>query len=280
MRLFNLLISYISLLKWNGIFFFKYFFKSDFRKAIDRNKSICNSHLNERCFIVGNGPSLSKMDLNILKNEFVITVNTIYRNDAIFKTIKSNCHILMDPGFFKYDIEKINNTSESIKKYNPDILLITEYYKNNKYTANFKNYHHQIFSRRNLFTKIKIDFCKNMAHSHNVVHTAIYSAIYMGFKEIYLIGCDMTSFYENFAANVGKYESFHVYELTEEDKKKYLDVKNIHDNTFMLHDYAITFDIFKKLNLYCNINKIHLINATDGGILDMFPRMNFNKIFK
>lgn len=279
MRLIHKILSFSSLLKWNIFFYLQYWFLPDFRKAINRNKNIRNSHFNERCFIVGNGPSLTNMNLAVLRDEFVFTVNSIYRNDKIYKAIQSNCHVLMDPGFFKKGSEIIDETSECIKKYNPEILLVTEYYKDNKYSKKFKDYHHQIFSHRNNSARIKVDFCKNMAPTQNVVHAAIYTAIYMGFKEIYLIGCDMTSFYENFAANVGKFESFHAYELTEDDKNSYKSVKEIHDNAFMLHDYAITFDIFKGIRRYCEDNNIQVINATDGGILDMFPRANFQNLF-
>lgn len=37
-----------------------------------------NKHLGKRCFIIGNGPSLKKMDLSILKDEITFGLNRIY----------------------------------------------------------------------------------------------------------------------------------------------------------------------------------------------------------
>ncbi len=278
MSTFNALHDKLSILKWDTIFWVKYLFQSDFKKAIKHNKSLKNIHKGERCFIVGNGPSLKNMNLEGLENEYVITVNTIFRNDSIFSKIKSNCHVISDPNLFKLNKTETDNFSKNTKKYNSNILLITPYYKNNIFKQLFKDKIYQIFPHRLWSKNLILDFTHNMPVSQNVVHTAIYTAVYMGFKDIILIGCEMTSFYENFAANVGKHESFHAYELTDEDKKGYEKVKDSHDNAYMLHDYAITFDIFKDINRYCESNHIRIINATIGGILDMFPRLSFDKI--
>lgn len=269
--------NYVSVFKWNIIFYIKYWTSTEFRKAIYKNLEIHNSHAGERCYVVGNGPSLKMMELSKLKNEFVFTVNTIYRNDAIFNTINSNCHIIVDPTYASFNDNEAKSFVDSITKYNPQIQLITNFYSNNIYSK-YHSIIYQIFPHRNWTEKPVLDFTSNMLIAQNVVQVAIYAAIYMGFKEIVLIGCDMTSFYENFAANAGRCESFHAYELTEKDMAKYNEVKEKHDNAYMLQDYAITFDIFKKIQKYAQSHNIIIINATLGGILDMFPRKDFNEL--
>src|SRR3990172_5759675 len=37
-----------------------------------------NRHVGQRCFILGNGPSLSKMDLGLLNNEVTFGLNRVY----------------------------------------------------------------------------------------------------------------------------------------------------------------------------------------------------------
>lgn len=44
----------------------------------DRLESYRNAHANERCFILGNGPSLLRTDLSLLRNEFTFGLNRIY----------------------------------------------------------------------------------------------------------------------------------------------------------------------------------------------------------
>jgi len=41
-------------------------------------RKLYNSHKGQRCFIIGNGPSLNKMDLSLLRNEITFGLNRIY----------------------------------------------------------------------------------------------------------------------------------------------------------------------------------------------------------
>ena len=55
-----------------------------FKRSKEQLKSLHNKFAGKRCFIVGNGPSLNKLDLNLLKDEFSFAVNSIY-----YKTMNS-----------------------------------------------------------------------------------------------------------------------------------------------------------------------------------------------
>lgn len=48
------------------------------RASVQRLKAMRDVHHGERCFIIGNGPSLRNMDLGHLKGEFTFGVNRIY----------------------------------------------------------------------------------------------------------------------------------------------------------------------------------------------------------
>lgn len=48
------------------------------RPSRKRLANLKNSHTGQRCFIIGNGPSIRKMDLRLLKNEFTFGLNRIY----------------------------------------------------------------------------------------------------------------------------------------------------------------------------------------------------------
>ena len=64
----------VSNFKWKMIFLLKKITDSKFRITINLNKKLENNHKGKRCFTVGNGPSLKKMDLSHLTNEIVFTV--------------------------------------------------------------------------------------------------------------------------------------------------------------------------------------------------------------
>lgn len=48
------------------------------RQSANELKDMRDSHRGERCFIIGNGPSLQKMDLSPLRNEITFGMNRIY----------------------------------------------------------------------------------------------------------------------------------------------------------------------------------------------------------
>jgi hypothetical protein len=48
------------------------------RRSVKRLQAMKDSHLGERCFIIGNGPSLRQMDLTPLRDEITFGMNRIY----------------------------------------------------------------------------------------------------------------------------------------------------------------------------------------------------------
>ena len=50
--------------------------KPGYQQKLD---ALRNKHAGQRCFIIGNGPSLKKMDVSLLKNEITIGCNAIYK---------------------------------------------------------------------------------------------------------------------------------------------------------------------------------------------------------
>ncbi|HEY0007112.1 MAG TPA: hypothetical protein VGB55_00165, partial [Tepidisphaeraceae bacterium] len=51
-----------------------------YRTSMRRLPRYHNKHAGQRCFILGNGPSLKQTDLTLLKNEVTFGLNRIYMN--------------------------------------------------------------------------------------------------------------------------------------------------------------------------------------------------------
>lgn len=75
---------------------------------ISKNVSYLNIHAGNRCFIIGNGPSLKKVDLSRLKDEYTITVNQSPRMDN-FKDIHTTYHLWVDERFFHLERNNPND---------------------------------------------------------------------------------------------------------------------------------------------------------------------------
>lgn len=288
------ILNQLANLKWDTTYYFNLLFNKDFRRTFNYNKKFKDIHKGERCFIVGNGPSLKKLDLSKLKDEITFTVNNIMHDKYIYETVNSDYHVLIDPFYYTLDPEipedkTIIELLKSINYPNKKPICITGYEGRNalhKYGLDSSldliyTYQHKYLTKS--FSG-QIDLSKNIPSSQNVVQAAIFSAIYMGFKEIYLIGCDMTNIFLTYEANDNGDQAiskdFHAYKYTESEMKTMLNYSSKIDNEYMLYDFAKTFSIFKSINEYAFKRNIKIKNATIGGGLDVFSRIKYETLFK
>jgi len=76
------------------------FIKLSFFKERREIKQLKNIHKDERCFIIGNGPSLSTNDLDLIKEEISFSCNMIY--ELLDKTNwKPYYYFSHDPGYLR-----------------------------------------------------------------------------------------------------------------------------------------------------------------------------------
>lgn len=139
----------------------------------------------QRCFIIGNGPSLNPKDLDMLVDEYTFAFNRIF---YIFNQTQWR------PTFYCTQDEKIIENSI------PDILSLikTKYVFvpiNLKWYANINLKTQFYFCPKQ--AKIETGyplFSENIAHEigvgSTVAFTAMQIAVYMGFSKIYLLGVD------------------------------------------------------------------------------------------
>lgn len=243
-------------------------------KKIEENiKQLKNCHKGERIFIIGNGPSLRYEDLELLQqqNEITMGVNGIfYILDKV--TWRPSYYVAMD-----YEVIKIyeeyclprNFLTESIKIFSDNCLIFQE----NNYQEGY-----YYFKQEQLLNEIK--FSSNCEKGVYTAGTVIYSclqlAIYMGFEEIYLLGCDF-SYSNNKEVNYHCYkEGYSIYkkELITEQKLKFTNAD------LMVFPYEKAKKGNEKAKEYAKKNGIKIKNATRGGKLEVFERVNFDDIFK
>lgn len=218
-------------------------------------KKYKNLHENERCFVVCTGPSLRVEDLDKLKNEYTFSMNNIFQ---LFSRTKwrPTYYCLIDR--FVYD--KLNEFEEFKKIENafiPDSF--TKRYKKislrqyNLIPVDFSE------SRWPMMKKAQVRFSEDIDvvvyDFNSVTYTALQIAVYMGFKEIYLIGCDFDysgtrQHFEDYGIEVNR--DYHV------------------ENRAVL-GYEAAKD-------YADRHCIKIFNATRGGKLEIFERVDFDTL--
>ncbi len=149
-------------------------------------RKIRNSHIGESCFVVGNGPSLTVEDLEILNKKGIDTfaVNRIF---LIFP--KTNWR----PTYYvNSDHVLVRDCLEDVKKIPSEIKFIplqNKYYHNEKIDG-AKYYFRNDLSEKwpeNIFS---LDCTEQVNTRSTVTIECMQLAMHMGYKHIYLIGID------------------------------------------------------------------------------------------
>ena len=109
---------------------------------------------------------------------------------------------------------------------------------------------------------IDCDITKNMKFTSNVVSTTILIAIFMGFKEIYLLGCDYNSF--AYREEVHSYEEVAEEEIIWENKLGML-----------LKFFTLITEVHYKIAKLAHKKGVKIINLSENSLLDAYP---INKI--
>jgi len=194
-------------------------------------------HKGERIFIMGTGPSLNKTPLHLLKNECVMGVNTLYRANVPCKYYVVSDSVL----FAKYwrciyhQPCHIFLTSSAGFEY---LARIRKYYKNRSgwYVIPYRS-------------DIEVE---------SVIVACIDLALFMGFSEIYLVGCDFDY--------SGAEEHFDGSKVTTKTM------------AYITGDFTSIFDTLKWLDHIANHQHQRIYNATVGGKLEVFRRKTLEEI--
>ena len=135
-----------------------------------------DKHLGQRCIIIGNGPSLNKMDLSFLKNEITFGLNRIY---LMFDkwNFTPTYFVSVNPLVLEQSAEKISKISST------KFLSFKgqEFFKTKNEIIFLKSVGTPSFSR---------DPHGGIWEGHTVTYVAMQLAFYMGFDEVILIGVD------------------------------------------------------------------------------------------
>ncbi len=268
----------------NSVRRIKFFFKWKIKKNIQLNNAYRNINNGRRCFIVGNGPSLKTQDLSLLRDEYVFTVNEIMQSDVLYTSLQSNYHVLVDPCYFnKQGCEYLLPLIQKAHRIKKDTVFFVDYRAKQSFDTmyNFieKRYFYSLLDILPQ-SKSKINLASATYHCQTVIQTAIYIALYMGFSEIYLLGCDMTGFLEYYEKTDHlKQEKFkHAYERNKEQEKMLSSLG--YSNEFWLKAFGKMFEIYNsiKTNISNNYPGVKIINLTRGGALDVFERKEYEEV--
>jgi hypothetical protein len=258
--------------KYKLSFFNGYLLDHNVREMSGRLKSLEGKYKGHRCFIMGNGPSLNKMDLELLKNEFVWCSNKIY---LLFDKIswRPTFYTAVDtrvvPDIANEIVEQVNNLTKT------QFFFPVQFRYKNILNSESNVYWFPESRKTDTFS---LNASKWVAGVRTVTISALQLAVYMGFNPIYLIGCD-TSYRVPTSVKFDGGSSDLLISVYDDDPNHF-------DNRYFganskWHDPHVDrmikhYQISKEI---CDLKNVKVYNATVGGNLDVFPRVNYIDLF-
>jgi hypothetical protein len=221
-----------------------------------------------RVFVIGNGPSLSHVNIKELYEEDVITMNYFNRHHDSSR-INAVCHIAADSG---KDLDKTDNKYFEIfdafaKSYllHSDARCILERSKKMQSIGSIC-YFMPAISTLDQYSGNKFDFFKRIPRPRNSVQLAIMLAMYLGYKKIYLLGVDEDQLSNKLQVNK------HFYAESEGEIKDNTSPMSYLDRLIGKTKTFKGFSVIKKVSLesgveIVNLNKLSRLDVFDFGDL-------------
>lgn len=242
----------------------------DTKKYASKIKKFKGIHKGERCFIIGNGPSLRLEDLETLENEYTLACNLIFQCYNKTKW-RPSYYFFIESNSSTFDTrEKVRGVTEnceaafvrgggSLYAYRDDVEINNLYYMKMELPRQIND------------ISFSEDCSQQVYSGTTITYTMIQIAVYMGFTEIYLIGMDHT--FSKIVDINGKTIDGDL--PINEDHAEFLGKYNLPVGTEV---YKIE-NAYNAAKKYSIENGIKIYNATRGGNLEIFDRVDFDSLF-
>jgi hypothetical protein len=236
------------------------------RYGLKDNAVLKDRHKGERCFIVGNGPSINSQDLTLLKDETTFFCNFFFKHPRI-REIRPSYYAVADGKLAtgEWDISILEEIRESC----PDVtLFLSATFQDNPRFAPYLNTESVFWLYVDQLThmgfRAPIDLTRGL-HGFNIIKVCVSVALYMGFKDIYLLGVDNDGTFRDMLG-----ESSHFYDAPPEGKDYERDLWVV----------ASGFRGWTAIANRYRGSDHRIVNLTAGGLLFPFPRRNYIEVME
>ena len=228
-------------------------------ESIYRLRKYKDIHRGERCFIIGNGPSLKQLDLSLLRDEHTFGMNRIYMafeemgfstsyyvcmNDLVVEQCAEDIQKLDIPRFLSWRARKWVHLDEGI---------------------------HFIYST---YTgpRFSTDMTGRVWESATVTFVALQLAYYMGFETVYLIGVD-----HNFVTQGTPNSTV----VSQGDDPNHFNPGYFGKGfRWQLPDLETSEIGYRMARVAFEKDQRQVLDATLGGKLTVFPKVNYDDLFR
>ena len=229
------------------------------RESINRIRTFHKKYAGERCFIIGNGPSLRNTDMKKLENEYTFGMNRIF---LTYPQLGFKTSFLVSVN----DLV-IEQSKDEIKNVNIPTFIS---WRARRWLEPQENLHYLFTSYTG--KKFAKDATKRLWEGATVTYSCLQLAYYMGFSKVILVGVD-----HSFSTK-GKPNT--TIESAGDDPNHFHPGYFGKGFRWQLPDldtseigYLLARETYKK-------NGREIVDATIGGKLTIFPKVDYQSLFK
>lgn len=246
-----------------------YWIKKEFRKKLHEKdfhklEKYKNRYCGERIFLIGTGPSLTEEDINKVRNEYTFSVNSF---------VLAMKELNFEPSFYGFI------DGDNMDLYGDEILALSD--SDIFYTCKYplkRKYKRQLRKKTNAYEFLQMDnrFWEGLAKDVPVGfstditdevywgYTCMYSMMqiiaYMGFSKVYLMGMDC------------------IYAPGVRDFYDCRDEKTIAEGSYGGGTVPGFIKAWESVEKFTREMNIKIYNATRGGMLEVFERVDLDSI--
>jgi hypothetical protein len=234
-----------------------------------------DKHKGQRCFVIGNGPSLKTQDLSPLASEITLAMSAFWKHPVVEKW-QPSYYCFADPAFFdgsepmREFFQSLRARIHSSTFFVP--LSAAKVIQEQGLLPSEQTYHiafHGTLSDSRIKSIDLVNFVPGVLSTSQL---DIMVAMYMGCSPIYLLGLD-----HDWLAHRGMDRHFYEGKTIEDHPQAHGDLS--------LYSYKV--DAQAVVNLWSGYEallrlsrqeRIEILNGTNGGFLDVFKRVNYEEV--
>ncbi len=249
----------------------------EYKSILNNNGRFKDIGRGKRLFLAGNAPGINKMDLKKLANEDVMVLNLFFAHKD-YEVINPQYYVLpqnsgnQDVSFFREFALGTRDYSQ------PQYIFDISNKKCVDQVEDFlgRDVSYYYLDYLPLAKYNDVDMTKKMLMNGSCLQDALEIAIYMNYSQIYIIGVELDMLSNKQYHHFYSVEDARGLHEKNDEINNWMDLEPYHHK---LERLALSWRHFFQLKKIAEKRQIQIFNASVGGVLDVFERVEFESIF-